>query len=69
MATITQVTKITGWKVRQRVDALGDTSGMVPQQRVATILGGRPAIVSGWFDEATGNGFEVAEITLHAGEV
>jgi hypothetical protein len=69
MATINKFTKFTGWKQREEVQELGDISGMVAEPVIRTILGGRSATVSGWFDEASGNGYEVAEITLHTWEL
>lgn len=69
MATINKFTKITGWKQREEVQELGDISGMVAEPVIKTILSGRPATVSGWFNEASGNGYEVAEITLHNWEL
>lgn len=69
MATINKFVKITGWKEREEVQALGDISGMVAEPVIKTILSGRSATVSGWFDEATGNGYEMAEITLHSWEL
>lgn len=69
MATINKFTRITGWNQREEVRELGDISGMVAEPVIRTILGGRSATVSGWFEEATGDGYEVAEITLHSWEL
>ncbi|VVP30095.1 hypothetical protein [Pseudomonas fluorescens] len=69
IATINKFTKITGWKQREEVQELGDISGMVAEPVIRTILGGRSATVSGWFNEVSGNGYEVAEITLHSWEL
>lgn len=69
MATINKYTKITGWKKREEVQELGDISGLVAEPLIHTVLSGRSATVSGWFDEATGNGYEMAEITLHSWEL
>ncbi|MQT73332.1 hypothetical protein [Pseudomonas helleri] len=68
MATINKFVKITGWKLREEIQELGDISGMIAEPVIQTILSGRPATVSGWFDEATGNGYERIEITLHSFE-
>jgi len=68
MATITKFTKITGWKQREEVQALGDVSLMVANPVVHTVLSGRAAVVSAWYDEATGDGYEKTEITLHSFE-
>lgn len=65
MATITKFTKITGWNQREEVQALGDVSAMVADQAIQTILSGRSAVVSAWYDEATGDGYEKTVITLH----
>jgi hypothetical protein len=54
MATITKFTKITGWKQREEVQALGDVSLMIADPVVHTVLSGRAAVVSAWYDEATG---------------
>ncbi len=69
MATINKFTKISGWKEREEVQALGDISTMVAEPVIKTILSGRLATVFGWFDEATGNGYEMAEIALHSWEL
>lgn len=68
MATIQKFTKITAWRAREAVQHLGDISGMHEDAPVHTVLSGRAAIVRSWFDEATGDGFEMVEITLHAAE-
>ncbi|TCV51605.1 hypothetical protein [Pseudomonas sp. 460] len=65
MATIKKFVKITGWTLREENQELGDISGMIAEPVIQTILSGRSATVSGWFDEATGNGYEMFEITLH----
>lgn len=69
MAIINKFTEITGWKQREEVQELGDICDMVPEPVIHTVLSGRLAKVSGWFDEATGNGYEMAEITLHSWEL
>lgn len=69
MATITKVTRITGWCHRESVEALGAIVGMVEDPVTYTVLSGRSAVIRSWFDEVTGSGYEVAEITLHDFEV
>jgi len=69
MATVQKFTRITAWRAREAVQQLGDVTGMQEDAPVHTVLSGRAAIVRSWFDEATGDGYEMAEITLHFGEV
>lgn len=66
---ITRVVKITAWKKREEWPVLGDISWMVAEPSFETVIEGRRANVSAWFEEATGNGYEQIIITLHDWEV
>ena len=61
MTTITNIVKITNGRQREAVEFLGDVSGMVVVPSYRTVINGRSATVSEWYDEATNDGFEVIE--------
>lgn len=62
---ITKITKITGWKKREEWPALGDVSWMVAEPVLESVIDGRRATVSAWFEDSTGNGYEQTVIELH----